>query len=216
MGFYYISIFNIFPLGIAYGLLALVFWGIARLTRSMPRRKVLLGVVGVIFLVLPVTEEFWIAWNFNQACKEAGTFINKKVTVEGFYDDTSHWWRQLAESKYQFVESREYGTNRYWRVERDNNNLKHFAIDKPTARYHFKTTDSGTEVAHGIVKSQTIVIDSHNNEEIARYARFGRSPPWFFIGLGTPDYACDAPGRWPLTRTSMLVYREVLIPAKQQ
>lgn len=216
MAFYYISLFSIVPLSIAYGALLLVFWGIARLTRAMPARKALLGVVGAVFLVLPVAEELWIAWNFGQACKESGTFIYRKVQVEGFYDDTSHWWRQLAESKYQFVESREYGTNKYWRVERDGNNLKHFAIDRPTARYHFKSTDSGTKVAHKIVKSQTVVIDTEKDEPIARYTRYGRGPAWFFIALDIPAYACDAPGRWPLRMESLLVYRNVLIPVDQK
>jgi len=119
MGFYYISIFSIFPLSIAYGLLALVLWGIARLTRAVHGRNVLLGVVGAVFLVAPVAEELWIAWNFGQACKEAGTFIYKKVKVEGFYDDTTGWGpRQLAASKYQFVESKDVLYKNFSRVER--------------------------------------------------------------------------------------------------
>ncbi len=119
MGFYYISLFSIFPLGIAYGALALLFWGIARLTRSMPRRKALLITVGAVFVVLPVGEELWIAWNFGQACKEAGTLIYKKVQVDGFYDDTTGWGpRQLAASKYQFVESNDILHRTLLRVER--------------------------------------------------------------------------------------------------
>jgi hypothetical protein len=51
MGFYYFSI-----LSIAYGLLLLLFWGVARVTRGLPGRKVLLSVVRVGFLVLPVAE----------------------------------------------------------------------------------------------------------------------------------------------------------------
>jgi len=34
MGFYYFSILSLAPLAIAYGLLLLVFWGIAHLTRA--------------------------------------------------------------------------------------------------------------------------------------------------------------------------------------
>lgn len=216
MGFYYFSILSVIPPGIAYGVLLLLFWGIARVTRGMPGRKALLVVVGVVFLVLPVAEEFWIAWNFGQACKEAGTFIQRKVQVEGFYDDTSHWWRQLAESKYQFVESREYGTKKYWRVERDGKNLKHFAIDKPAARYHFKMPYSHTPVAHKITKHEAVVLDSSAGTVLAKYTRFSRDSPWFYVALGKGDFSCDAPRRWPLTRGSFSIYRDVLEPSVQR
>ncbi|HXF65552.1 MAG TPA: hypothetical protein VNK67_02480 [Burkholderiales bacterium] len=105
MGFYYFNVLSIFPLGIAYGFLLLLFWGIARLTRGVPGRKALLGIVGAVFFVLPVAEELWIAWNFGQACKEAGTFIYKKVQVEGFYDSTMRSaYENTKPGGYQFVE----------------------------------------------------------------------------------------------------------------
>lgn len=46
MGFYYFSFFSIVPLGIAYGVLALVFWAIVRSTRGMHGRAAVLGVAG--------------------------------------------------------------------------------------------------------------------------------------------------------------------------
>lgn len=260
MGFYYISIFSIFPLGIAYGLLSLVFWAIARLTRAMPGRKVLLGVVGAAFLVLPVAEELWIAWNFGQACKGAGTVIQKKVQVEGFYDSTMRSaYENTKPGSYIFVEQATEDRKGIERVERadDRSRAKALAwyaernpgkglqkeqsviyslndkerivvfsngvdawrvtrLDRPTARYHFNRTDSGTRVAHKIVKSQTIVVDSENDEQIARYTRYGRGPSWFFIGLDVPGFACDAPGRWPLTPGDLLIFEEVLIPAHRK
>lgn len=260
MGFYYISIFSIVPLGIAYALLLLVLWGIARLTRGMPGRRTLLAVVGVVFLVLPVAEELWIAWNFGQACKEAGTFIYKKVKVEGFYDDTTGWGpRQLAASKYQFVESRDVLYKKLSRVERADdvsrdralawyaeknpgkerskdlfvihpvNDSEQVAVspngvdawritklDRPTARFHYKFEDRGMEAAHKVIKSGAVVIDSESNHPIARYTSYGRGPSWFYVGLDVPAFACDAPGRWPLTKNSLLVYREVLIPAAER
>lgn len=106
MGFYYVSIFSIVPLGIAYGLLALIYWGVIRASRGTPARKTILSVVGAVFLVLPVGEELWIAWNFGQACTDAGTFIHKKVEVEGFYDDTMRGMTRLVgRPAYRFVES---------------------------------------------------------------------------------------------------------------
>ena len=191
MGFYYFSIFSIVPLGIAYGMLFLVYWGIARLTRGIPGRKALLVVVGMVFLILPVAEELWIAWNFGQACKEAGTVITKRVNVDGFYDDTTHWWRQLSEFKYQFVESRDnlYGT--LWRVERFGNEIRHFEIERPTARYHYKWPNSHTRVSHKIVKHERIVADSFENQILAREVAFGRDASWFYIGLDRPLKPCN-------------------------
>ena len=222
MGFYYISIFSIVPLGTAYGLLLLVFWGIARLTRGIPRRKALLGVAGAVFLFLPVAEELWIAWNFGQACKEAGTFIYKKVKVQGFYDDTrtTHAGtptpqavESFERSGYRFLEMR--GREKFIRIEKIDGQWRPIVLDRPTARYHYKWPDRGTRVAHKVGKSETVVIDTETNDQVARYTRFGRRPPWFWIGLDTPAFACDAPGRWPLTKSGLSVYREVLIPTVQ-
>lgn len=108
MGFYYFSILSLPLLGVAYGLLLFLFWGIARLTSGMPGRTALLGVVGVVFLVLPVAEELWIAWNFGQLCRrDAGLFVNKTVKVEGFYSDPATGSLELVKSGgYRFIESR--------------------------------------------------------------------------------------------------------------
>ncbi len=218
MGFYYVSLFSIAPLGLAYGALALLFWGVVRATRGMRARSALLGISGAVFLLLPVSEELWIAWNFGQACKQAGTFIHKKVRVEGFYDDTTHWWRQLKEStNYRFVESRDQSSGALWRVERDGDEVKHFRIDRPTARYHYLwPRKHGTPVAYKIGRSERLVIDTQTGDQIARYIGFGRRPPWFWIGLDTPAFACDAPGRWPYARGNPLIYQGALIPVAQR
>lgn len=119
MGFYYISLFSIFPLGIAWGVLGVVYWRVARAMRGKPYRLAVLGMVAALFLLAPLSEELWIAWNFGRACKDAGTFISRTVFVDGFYDDTTGWGpRQLAESKYTFMESRDILANRLIRVER--------------------------------------------------------------------------------------------------
>lgn len=67
----------------------------------------ILGSIGVIFLLLPLSEELWIAWNFGRACTQAGTFIHKKVHVDGFYDESGGGALELVQADgYQFVESR--------------------------------------------------------------------------------------------------------------
>ncbi len=225
MGLYYISLFSIVPLGIAYVLLALVYWAIAIAAEKVWMRGSALVVVGAIFLVLPISEEIWIAWNFGQACKEAGTSIHKKVHVDGFYDDTrsTHTgvptWQAIEsfeKSGYQFFEMR--GGEKFVRIERISGQWKSISLDRPTARYHYRMTDpmNGTPWAYKIVRTGAVVIDTENNLEIARYTSFGRSPPWFYFGLGTPSFACDAPERWPRTSSSHLIYSQVLLPTAQR
>lgn len=210
MDFYYFSIFSFVPLGIAYGVLALIYWSAVRASRGIPARKALLSAIGALFLVLPISEELWIAWNFGQACKEAGTIIFKKMQVEGFYDDTTHWWRQLAESKYQFVESRDRLHDALWRVERAGDEIKHFKIDRPTARYWY-SMDQGRTISHKVRVQQATVVDKESGELLARFAEYNREAPWYFISLGRPRQSCDAQAGHG--GSGFLVYQDVLIPS---
>ena len=193
MGFYYISILSIALLGVVYGLLLLLFWGIARLTRGLRGRKALLAIIAVVFLVLPVSDELWIAWNFGQACKEAGTFIYKKVEVEGFYDDT-HGWRpdKLRASGFRFVEGRDTtsGRDSFWRHEYVGDQIRSFKINHPTARYQYRNPHSHTPVAYQVVKHERIVVDAETREVLARELSYGRYAPWFYIGLDRPVKIC--------------------------
>lgn len=105
MGFYYFSLFSIVPLGIVYAFLALVFWGIVHATRGQRWRKTTLTIAGVVLLLLPVSEELWIAWNFGQACKDAGTLVHRRVEVDGFYDSTMRSaYENTKRGGYKFVE----------------------------------------------------------------------------------------------------------------
>ena len=255
MGFYYFSIFSFVPLGIAYGLLFLALWGIARLTRGMPGRTALLGVLGAVFLVLPISEELWIAWNFGQACKQAGTFINKKVQVDGFYDDAAGGTSLdlVRPGNYRFIESRDNkGFTRLTfgdanllqealsRFEQENSGkegLKQDVVrvklddrtevlvfpkkgdswrithlDRPSAQYWF-AVDQGQKVAHKVDKQQSTVTDIQSGELLARYARYSREAPWYFISLGRPNQGCDGPEGGPHSKHTFLIYRDVLLPA---
>ena len=257
MAFYYTSILSIVPLGIAYLAAALVYGGIWWLSRGAPQRASIRIVAAAVLLVLPVSEELWIAWRFGQACKEAGTFITRKVQADGFYDDTMRSaYENTSRSGYRFVEQRTEDRKAIERVERGDRDsaakaLAWYAeqnpgkpyppsviypvqknvqivvfpktgelwavtrLDRPTARYHFKHTDpmNGTPWGYKVIRFGSVVVDSKTNEEVARYTGFARNPPWFFVGLDTPGFACDSPGNWPYTRKSRLIYRDVLIPA---
>jgi hypothetical protein len=216
MRFYYISIFSILLLGLIYliGTGVLTWFGLW-LRKRWKRAWMLMVPLFLLLYAGPVAEEFWIAWNFGELCrKDAGLFIYKTVEVDGFYDDTTHWWRQLAESNYQFVESRDNTYGGLWRVERDGKDVRHFKIDRPTARYRYTTNIYGTPVAHKVLRQESRVSDQTTGEIIGRYVEYGRRPAWFFVGLGETSFSCDGPNGGPNSKHNRLIYRDVLIPIK--
>ena len=159
MGFYYFSILSIVPLGIAYGLLFLAFWGIAHLTRGIVRRRGLLLVVGVVFLILPVAEELWIAWNFGQACKEAGAFIYRKVEVDGFYDSTIRSAYEITRARrYQFVEHATEDRKGIERVELAQDKEKASALAWFAKTNPGKVRPKDTALVYPVSDRETIVI----------------------------------------------------------
>jgi hypothetical protein len=206
MRFYYFSLFSWLAYAIVVAvvlpLLWLVWTRILKLKTANPTFWVLIAAI----VVGPWVEELWIAYNFDRLCrKDAGAFINRTVEVDGFYDDTRQWWRQLQESGYQFVESREYGTKNYWRVELLGGGVRHFKIDQPTARYHYRTVNNAMPVAHQIKRFEDVVLDNQTGEILGRYTNYTRGAYWFFISLDRPIIECvEIKGKDPR------VYREVL------
>jgi hypothetical protein len=205
-----------------------------KLTKLNPSHPVFWVLVAAI-IVGPWVEEFWIAYNFDRLCrKDAGVFINKVMEVTGFYDDANGWGpRQLAESKYEFMESRDVRKSRLIRVERADDAARNRAlawysqtspgeerpkelfivhrisdkeevavspngvdawrvttIDRPTARYHRKRTNSHTPVSHQVKRFEDIVVDSQTGEVLGRYTDYSRGPYWFFISLDLPSIEC--------------------------
>ncbi len=75
----------------------------------------------------------------------------------------------------------EMDTGYAWRITR---------LDKPTARYHYKTINSHTSVGHEIKQFENVVIDTHGGEMLGRYTNYYRGPYWFFISLGAPTIPC--------------------------
>lgn len=124
MNFYYFSFFSLIPLLTIYAIgTALLAWIAYRLLRGKKGRWFIMMPLALLVYIGPIAEELWIAWNFGQLCrKDAGLFVYKTVEVEGFYDDTSGWGpRQLSESKYRFVESKDILYKTLSRVEQADN-----------------------------------------------------------------------------------------------
>ncbi|MFM9971978.1 MAG: hypothetical protein ACKVQK_26660 [Burkholderiales bacterium] len=216
MGFYYLSVFSIVPLGIAYGVLLGVYLWLSHQLKSFRVRKVILPVIATVFVVLPISEEFWIAWNFGQACNEAGTFINKKVQVDGFYDDTrsTHAGPPTAEAiesfdktGYLFFEMK--GRENFVRIEKVDGKWSSVVLDQPTAKYHYRSK-THLPYGHKIVKHESTLIDNQTKDILGLEISYGRYPSWFFIGLDTPIKICigkrDVKG---------MLYENVLRPTMQ-
>ena len=260
MGFYYLSIFSLILILAIYaiGIGLFRFIWVRVLHRSF--KGPIVWLVVAVILIAPWAEELWIAWNFGQACKEAGTFIYKKVKVDGFYDSTMRSaYENTKRGGYRFVEQATADRKGFERVERADDDARTKALDwyaernpgkelpkgksviypltdkerivvfpnsrdawrvtrldRPKARYQFRRAEYGKRVAHKISMSEMEVTNRENGEILGRYRRYGRFPPWFWIGFDTPVFACDAPGRWPLTKGNILVFEDVLVPATQR
>ena len=212
MRFYYLSQINI-ALGLVQSAFVfLLLWFLWTYVLGHKPKLPAALVTALIALVAPWAEELWIAFNFGQLCKDSGIFVSKTVKVDGFYDDTTHWWRQLKEqSSYRFVESRDRLDDKRWRVERAGDEIRHFRIEKPTARYHYRMPHNHTHVAYNITKVEYVVADSETNELLARETSYARQPYWFFFALDRPVMLCPAPGRDPLAQYG-LIYQQALIP----
>jgi|tagenome__1003787_1003787.scaffolds.fasta_scaffold20929793_3 hypothetical protein len=212
MRFYYFSIFSWFAYALYLWLLFIAFWLIwtkaLKLRISNPGYWILITALALA----PWGEELWIAYEFGQLCgKDAGVVISKTAQIDGFYDDTTHWWRQLEESSYQFVESRDRITNTLWRAERAGDEVRHFRIDKPTARYHYTQPHEHTPVAHQINEVQYLVKDTQSGEILAKDTMYVRHAYWFFMSTDAPAIVCPAPGQDPNEKYGV-IYKQVLKP----
>lgn len=216
MRFYYFSVISAAFAAVVSAIALGIFW--LFWTKGQGRRltPVVALISTVAFFALPWSEELWIAFRFGSMCTtDGGIFINKTVAADGFYDATTHWWRQLVESKYQFVESRDYIDKTIWRVERVGSEIRHFKIDRPTARYRYEQLHSHTSVAYKVRKAEWTVTDSQTDEVLARETVYVRDPYWFFIALDRPVMICrGVDQRSPQSGGS--IYNAVLKPITKQ
>ncbi|MEO7726199.1 MAG: hypothetical protein ABIS45_03030 [Burkholderiales bacterium] len=89
----------------AYAVLAIIFCLIVGISRDRNGRLLLLLATGLLFAAVPFAEEVWIAWNFAKACNGAGTFINKTVQADGYYDGTAAVLGLVRPGAFKFVEA---------------------------------------------------------------------------------------------------------------
>ena len=158
---------------------------IGRRLRPGPTRLTVVAPLAVAILVLPWLEEAWIAWKFSHVCRDAGLHVTRVVHAEGFYDATimvsakpgpvtyPKWIEALDKSGYSFTENRLY-SGKVSHVEKVNGRWTLTVLDRPTARYHFKTPVSLAKLGQGIYCSEEVVVDTQKHQTIASYKNCSR------------------------------------------
>lgn len=219
--------------------LLLLIWPLNKLMKRFSWRWAVVGPIAFVLLAAPWAEEYWIARNFELACKDAGVHVYKKVEVEGFVDDTSsrglreqvktgllHFdQKSLADwdaRGYRFQENM-LSDGGVVHLERTAQGIEATILERPTARYYYKYAYHPTpytqeeRIGWKLEKLGTVVVDSETGEIIARDTKYRRTinvaeGSWrLFWGLAKTTCEGTAPKPPDLRH---LLYHYVLIPAK--
>lgn len=200
----------------------------------------IVSIVGFPVLAAPWAEEAWIAWHFNEACKDAGVKVVRQVEVDGYADGTGQYerksirtgplfndnsTRQLDFEKqgYRFYEDLlKDGGARH--LEREGGQMMVTILDRPQARYHYKFLDPRQEIPIGrrLKKFGHQVIDSETNEVLGSDVQYKRYPNtaeglWLRF-FGPRPTICDGSAPVPpaplLPKLRYSLYDYILIPNK--
>ena len=87
-------------------------------------------------------------------------------------------------------------------------------IDKPTARYHYKTLNSHTSVSHQITRFENVVEDTQTGEILGRYVNYYRGAYWFFIHLSRPTIPCSETEAAVMRHGTLSIHALTLKPIK--
>lgn len=202
-----------------------ILWPLFRLLRDSRWKLWIVSIVGLPILAAPWAEEAWIAWNFNEACKDAGVKVVRQVEVDGFYDSTTRsGYARIRDDGYLVMEHPSNESGKVDRVERIDGEWRKTVLDQPAARYHYKFLDPRQEIPIGrrLQKFGWQVIDSETNEIIGSDTQFKRYPStadglWLqFFGPSLLICKGSAP-KPPASLSPELryaIYHYVLIPKK--
>ena len=171
------------------------------LSRLMPRFRwkwVVLAPPALVLLSLPWAEEAWIAWHFNEACKDAGVAVYRQVEVEGYVDDTSRTLRNKVSpglwkldpgslesfdrAGYRFVENMLIDGG-VLRVERHPEGLLASVLNTPSSRFHliyaYQPEPSVHEkpISWKLEKIERQVVDRQTGEILGRDVHINRGFP---------------------------------------
>ena len=115
MSFFYFSIVGTILALVVSGVALGVFW--LYWTKVFKRKwtSQVFGISAAVMLLLPWTEEFWIAYNFGRLCRtDAGLKIVRTAEVDGFFNDSENGdYSDIVNYGYRFIEGRgQKGTTR--------------------------------------------------------------------------------------------------------
>lgn len=195
-------------------------WPLFRLLRNSRWKLWIVSIVGLPLLVAPWAEEAWIAWHFNEACKDAGVKVARQVEVDGLYDSTMRSGYELVRDKgYRFMEHPSDQSGKVDHVERIDGEWRKTVLDQPAARYHYRFSDPRQEIpiSRRLVKFESQIVDSKSNEIIGLDTRFKRYPntaEGLWLQFFGPSVAiCEGAAPTP-PNLRHLLYSYVLLPRK--
>lgn len=206
------SAFQITPFGIviiavySFAIVAVALL-LSRLLKNFRWRWWLLAPPALLLMALPWAEEGWIAWHFNEACKEAGVKVYRQVEVEGFYDGTlGTGYSFIEDYGFKFMEEKT-SDGKIAHTEKADGQWKTTILEKPSARYHviyaYQPRPHVYErpIGRKLEKSERLVIDSQTGEILGRDVAINR---WASIAdvlwaqfIGSTMRTCPGPDFQP-------------------
>ena len=199
------------------------------------------SIVGFPILAAPWAEEAWIAWHFNEACKDAGVKVVRQAETDGYVDEIVDIYRHQSQAEivsgpidkasielkrfddagYRFVEyiGKDGSVIREQRVMVG---MDRVILDRPTAQYRFQFLHNPKQEIRIAWKLDAFgyrVVDGNSGDILGSDRRFRRYPNtaeglWLQI-FGPSVAICqgDAP-KPPELRHGL--FRYVLIPKKEK
>ena len=209
MNAFQITIFGIIIIAAySFAIVALVM-ALSGLLKNFRWRWWLLVPTALLLLALPWAEEAWIAWHFNEACKEAGVKVYRQVEVEGFYDVTMGTGYSFIEDYgFKFMEEKT-SDGKIAHTERPEGQWKTTILEKPSARYHviyaYQPRPHAYEqpIGRKLEKFERLVVDSQTREILGRDVVINRwastADELWAQFIGSTMRSCPGPDFQPYT-----------------
>jgi len=158
----------------------------------------------LLLLAVPVADEVWITWHFNESCKEAGVHVIRKVKVAGYLNDTSRaspdYARELVitdpsairdfdRAGYRFEEQL-FTDGKVRHLERVPEGIRVSVLDRPTARYIHRRLYEDEQAGYLLRRTKYVVFDGESEEVLGWRSFYKRYPGWVdslwmrFLGSG--------------------------------
>jgi hypothetical protein len=182
-----------------YGLALFVLYRLWRRQKASPWRWGLPLLVPML-LVMPFVDEYWIRWNFERACEEAGVKVYRKAEAEGFFNATGSPSSDMVEKLgFRFTEGLTLDGKGIAHEEKIDGKWHRTILAQPQARYHYRYADPRQWVPAGfqINRMEKQVVDSESGEVLGRDVKFERYPGFveglWIRYLGSGQTICPNP-----------------------